>query len=57
VSGRLSKIPLTQSEIERILAICARDALLVGDQALAFWALYYDVQPVGAPFSMRGNKL
>jgi hypothetical protein len=47
VSGRLGEIALTQSEIERILAICGREALLVGGQALAFWALYYDVQPVG----------
>lgn len=47
MSGRLSEIALTPSEVERILAICGREALLVGGQALAFWALYYDVQPVG----------
>lgn len=47
MGGRLSEIALTQSEVERILAICGREALLVGGQALAFWALYYDVQPVG----------
>jgi hypothetical protein len=45
--SRLSEIALTRSEVERILAICGREALLVGGQALAFWALYYDVQPVG----------
>ena len=47
MSGRLSEIALTKAEVERILAICGRDALLVGGQALAFWALHYDVQPIG----------
>lgn len=47
MSSRLSEIALTKAEVERILAICGRDALLVGGQALAFWALHYSVQPVG----------
>lgn len=46
--GRLlSEAQLTSGEIERILRICGPRALLVGGQALAAWAVYYGVQPVG----------
>lgn len=43
---RLHEVALTASEIERILAICGPSALLVGGQALAFWATRFDVEPV-----------
>lgn len=43
----LQEAELTPEEIDRILRICGPHALLVGGQALATWALYYDVQPVG----------
>lgn len=38
---------LTPAEIDRILRICGPHALLVGGQALATWAVYYDIRPVG----------
>lgn len=44
----LHEAELTAQEIERILRICGPHALLVGGQALATWAVYYDIQPVGA---------
>lgn len=43
----LQEAELTANEIERILRVCGPHALLVGGQALATWAVYYDVQPVG----------
>jgi hypothetical protein len=43
----LQEAALTSEEVERILRICGPHALLVGGQALAAWAIYYDVQPVG----------
>lgn len=43
----LKEAELTAEEIERILRVCGPHALLVGGQALATWAVYYDVQPVG----------
>lgn len=38
---------LTPEEIEKILLTCGERALLVGGQALAAWALYFGIQPVG----------
>lgn len=43
----LYETALTSEEVERILRICGPHALLVGGQALATWAVYYDIQPVG----------
>jgi len=47
LSSPLREIALTPREVERILAVCGQDALLVGGQALAFWALHFGVEPVG----------
>lgn len=38
---------LTPDEVERILRVCGTDALLVGGQALAAWAVHYNIEPVG----------
>jgi hypothetical protein len=46
-SRALQEAELTADEIERILRVCGPHALLVGGQALATWAVYYGVQPVG----------
>lgn len=43
----LREAELTAEEVERILKVCGPRALLVGGQALATWAVYYGVQPVG----------
>jgi hypothetical protein len=43
----LREAELTPEEIERILRVCGLHALLVGGQALAAWAVYYRIQPVG----------
>jgi hypothetical protein len=43
----LQEAALTPAEVDRILRICGAHALLVGGQALAAWAVFYDVQPVG----------
>jgi hypothetical protein len=43
----LQEAELTSDEIERILRVCGPRALLVGGQALATWAVYYGIQPVG----------
>lgn len=43
---RLHEVALTAAEVERILAVCGPSALLVGGQALAFWATRFDVEPV-----------
>ena len=45
---RLHEVSLTGAEVERILAICGPNALLVGGQALAFWAARFDVEPIAA---------
>lgn len=34
----------SEKEVKEILEACGADALLVGGQALAFWALHYDVE-------------
>jgi hypothetical protein len=43
----LPEIALTEEEIDQILRSCAGRALLVGGQALAFWAQHYQVKPLG----------
>lgn len=43
----LPEIALTDEEIEQILRSCNGRALLVGGQALAFWAQHYQVKPLG----------
>lgn len=43
----LQAAELTPDEVERILRACGTDALLVGGQALAVWAVHYGIQPVG----------
>ena len=43
----LSEIALGDEEIDHILHSCAGRALLVGGQALAFWAQHYQVTPLG----------
>ncbi len=47
MSDELHEVALTAAEVEHILAVCGAQALLVGGQSLAFWALYYEVHPVG----------
>jgi hypothetical protein len=42
----LHEAELTPDEVERILRTCGTEALLVGGQALATWAVHYGVQPV-----------
>lgn len=46
-SRTLQEAELTAEEIEHILKVCGPRALLVGGQALATWAVYYGIQPVG----------
>lgn len=43
----LPELALTEDEIDEILRSCNGRALLVGGQALAFWAQYYGITPVG----------
>jgi hypothetical protein len=53
VTETLREIALSAAEVQEILAQCGSSALLVGGQALALWAVYFDVEPVGvlsAPF-------
>jgi hypothetical protein len=47
VTERQHEVALTHEEVNEILRKCGHGALLVGGQALAFWAAYYDVEPVG----------
>jgi hypothetical protein len=43
----LRNVELTLDEIDRILRTCGTNALLVGGQALAVWAVRYGIEPVG----------
>jgi hypothetical protein len=43
----LPEIALTEDEIDQILRGCDGRALLVGGQALAFWAQHYQITPLG----------
>lgn len=47
MSDRLREVALTREEVDRILSVCGAHTLLVGGQALAFWASHYEVEPVG----------
>lgn len=47
MSKPLPEIALTEDEIDQILHGCQGRAVLVGDQALAFWAQHYAVTPIG----------
>jgi hypothetical protein len=38
VTNKATEAPLTQRELQRILKVCSTQGLLVGGQALAFWA-------------------
>lgn len=40
-----TEAPLSDEDVRRILAICSPHALLVGGQALAFWADHLSVEP------------
>jgi hypothetical protein len=44
---QLPELALTEEEVGEILRSCKGRALLVGGQALAFWAQHYDVTPLG----------
>jgi hypothetical protein len=48
VPERLHEVALTLEEVDKILSVCGSQALLVGGQALAFWAARYGIKPVGA---------
>ena len=39
------EVALTAAEVQEILSVCGTQALLVGGQALALWAVIYDVTP------------
>jgi hypothetical protein len=43
-TDRQTAAPLTSREVERILSICSPEGLLVGGQALAFWADHLGVK-------------
>jgi len=43
----LTEVALTSAESAAILALCDEEALLVGGQSLAFWALYFKLTPTG----------
>ncbi len=47
IGRELREVALTSAEITQILTVCGTQALLIGGQSLAFWALHYQVRPVG----------
>ncbi|MBS0374947.1 MAG: hypothetical protein JSR73_10210 [Proteobacteria bacterium] len=47
MSQPLHEVALSPVEVDLILSTCGANALLVGGQSLAFWALHYDVRPAG----------
>lgn len=48
MAERHHEVALTPDEVDTILRHCGPDSLLVGGQALAFWALHYEIEPPGA---------
>ncbi len=46
-SKRDAEVPLTPEEVQKILSICSPRGLLVGGQALAFWADHLQVERPG----------
>jgi hypothetical protein len=47
VTSESYEVPLTQAEVDTILAECGTSALLVGGQALAIWAEFFEIEPTG----------
>jgi hypothetical protein len=47
MNSPLVEVALTHADTEEILRFCDSEALLVGGQSLAFWALHYLLQPTG----------
>ena len=45
MTDRAPEVALTAAEVQEILSLCGPAALLVGGQALALWAVVYDVTP------------
>ena len=43
-SERQTQAPLTPEDVQKILSICSPRGLLVGGQALAFWADHLQVE-------------
>jgi len=41
---RLTEAPLTAEDVQKILSICSPRGLLVGGQALAFWADHFEIE-------------
>lgn len=44
-TGRDRETPLTPEDVRKILRVCAEEGVLVGGQALAFWADHLEVKP------------
>jgi hypothetical protein len=47
VTNQHFEVPLSDQDVETILKVCGTDALLVGEQALAIWAEYLQVERTG----------
>jgi hypothetical protein len=47
VINEAHEVPLTQAEVDTILLECGSTALLVGGQALAIWAEFFQIEPTG----------
>ena len=47
MTDRQHEVALTREEVDAILLQSGPQALLVGGQSLAFWAIYYGVEPIG----------
>jgi hypothetical protein len=41
------EVPLARAEVDKILSVCGSTALLVGGQALAIWAEFFQIEPTG----------
>jgi hypothetical protein len=49
-------LPLTPEDVQKILSICSPRGLLVGGQALAFWADHLQVErPVNLVYGVTAN--